>query len=121
MEMGMRLGMIGLGKMGLPLARQMMADGHEVCGYDIDPERMKMFKEAGGHPVASAKEMAARSEITFSILLAPEHIEENTIGPRHFDQLGDGYTHMTPAMKFEYPLYKNNLKVGKMIGMEVPE
>jgi hypothetical protein len=80
--MGMRLGMIGLGKMGLPLARQMMADGHEVCGYDIDPERMKMLREAGGHPVASAKEMAGHSEITFSILLAPEHIEENTIGPK---------------------------------------
>jgi 2-hydroxy-3-oxopropionate reductase len=79
--MGIRLGMIGLGKMGLPLARQMMADGHEVCGYDIDPERMKMLREAGGHSVSSAKEMAGRSEITFSILLAPEHIEENTIGP----------------------------------------
>lgn len=72
--------MIGLGKMGLALARTMMADGHEVCGYDIDPERMKMLEEAGGHPVASAKEMARRSNITFSILLKPEHIEENTIG-----------------------------------------
>ena len=30
--MGKRLGMIGLGKMGLALARAMMADGHEVYG-----------------------------------------------------------------------------------------
>ncbi len=79
--MGERLGMIGLGKMGLALARTMMADGHEVCGYDIDPARMKMLAEAGGHPVASAKEMARRSDITFSILLKPEHIQENTLGP----------------------------------------
>jgi 2-hydroxy-3-oxopropionate reductase len=78
--MGERLGMIGLGKMGLALARTMMADGHEVCGYDIDPERMKMLEEAGGRPVASAKEMALRSDITFSILLKPEHIEANTLG-----------------------------------------
>jgi 3-hydroxyisobutyrate dehydrogenase-like beta-hydroxyacid dehydrogenase len=81
MDMGKRLGMIGLGKMGLALARAMMADGHEVYGYDIDPARMKMLEEAGGHPVASAKEMARLSDITFSILLKPEHIEENTLGP----------------------------------------
>jgi 2-hydroxy-3-oxopropionate reductase len=78
--MGERLGMIGLGKMGLALARTMMEDGHEVCGYDIDPERMKLFEEAGGRPVGSAKQMALRSDITFSILLKPEHIEENTLG-----------------------------------------
>lgn len=79
--MGEKLGMIGLGKMGLALARTMMADGHEVCGYDIDPERMKLLAEAGGRPVVSAKEMARLSDITFSILLKPEHIEENTLGP----------------------------------------
>jgi 2-hydroxy-3-oxopropionate reductase len=79
--MGERLGMIGLGKMGLALARTMLADGHEVCGYDIDPARMKLLEAAGGQPVASAREMARRSAITFSILLKPEHIEENTLGP----------------------------------------
>ncbi|HUF82752.1 MAG TPA: NAD(P)-dependent oxidoreductase [Burkholderiales bacterium] len=80
--MGEKLGMIGLGKMGLPLSRQMMADGHAVCGYDIDPERMKMLRDAGGATAASAKDVAERSNITFSILLKPGHIEENTIGPR---------------------------------------
>ena len=79
--MGERLGMIGLGKMGLALARTMMADGHEVSGYDIDPARMRLHEEAGGRPVPSAKEMARRSDITFSILLKREHIEENTLGP----------------------------------------
>lgn len=80
--MGEKLGMIGLGKMGLPLSRQMMADGHEIVGYDIDPARMKMLEEEGGRPAASAKEVAGQSDITFSILLKPEHIEENTFGPK---------------------------------------
>ena len=74
--MGEMLGMIGLGKMGLPLSRQMMADGHEIVGYDIDPARMKMLEEEGGRPAASAQEVAEQSDITFSILLKPEHIEE---------------------------------------------
>jgi len=80
--MGERLGYIGLGKMGLALSRALIADGHAVCGYDIDPARMRMLKEAGGQPAASAKEVAENSDITFSILLKPEHIEENTLGPK---------------------------------------
>lgn len=46
--MSVMLGMIGLGKMGLALARQMIADGHEVCGYDIDPVRLDMLVKEGG-------------------------------------------------------------------------
>lgn len=80
--MGEKLGMIGLGKMGLALSRALMADGHAVWGYDIDPERMRLLAEAGGQPVASAREMAQKADITFSILLKPEHIEENTLGPQ---------------------------------------
>jgi 3-hydroxyisobutyrate dehydrogenase-like beta-hydroxyacid dehydrogenase len=34
--------------------------------------------DAGGISLPSAKEVAACSDITFIILLAPEHIEENT-------------------------------------------
>ena len=80
--MSEKLGMIGLGKMGLPLSRQMMADGHEIVGYDIDSVRMKMLEDEGGRPAASAKEVAEQSDITFSILLKPEHIEENAFGPK---------------------------------------
>ena len=56
--MGEKLGMIGLGKIGLPLSVQLMGDGHAVCGYDIDPERMKLLKDAGGSTAASAREVA---------------------------------------------------------------
>jgi 3-hydroxyisobutyrate dehydrogenase-like beta-hydroxyacid dehydrogenase len=79
--MGDRLGFIGLGKMGLPLPKNLMADGHEVCGYDIDPARAQMLEKAGGYSVASACEVAERSDIVFTMLLKPEHIEENTLGP----------------------------------------
>lgn len=93
--MGQKLGMIGLGKMGLPLSRELMADGHSVCGYDIDPTRMKMLEDIGGSTAASAKEVAEQSDITFSILLKPEHIEENTIGPNGVAAAGkDGLIHV---------------------------
>ncbi len=79
--MGEKLGFIGLGKMGLPLSKKLMEDGHEVSGFDIDPSRGRMLEEAGGSPVGSAAEVAERSDFVFTMLLKQEHIEENTIGP----------------------------------------
>ena len=46
--------------MGLSLARQMMADGHELFGDDNDPKRMKMLEAEGGTPVENAKALAER-------------------------------------------------------------
>ncbi len=80
--MGEKLGFIGLGKMGLPLSKNLMAGGHEISGYDIDPARGKLLEEAGGYPAESALEVADRSDVVFTMLLKPEHIEENTIGPK---------------------------------------
>ena len=60
--MGEKLGMIGLGKMGLALSKEMIADGHEVVGYDIDSDRMKMLEDLGGSRAASAKEIAEAHE-----------------------------------------------------------
>ncbi len=80
--MGEKLGFIGLGKMGLPLSKNLMAGGHEISGYDIDPQRRKLLEEAGGYPAESALEVAERSEVVFTMLLKPGHIEENTIGPK---------------------------------------
>jgi 3-hydroxyisobutyrate dehydrogenase-like beta-hydroxyacid dehydrogenase len=106
--MSQKLGMIGLGKMGLGLAQQMIADGHAVCGYDIDPVRMQMLADAGGTPLANAREVAANSDITFSILLKPDHIEENLFGPDGIDKAGkSGLVHV--EMSTMPPAYSREL------------
>jgi 3-hydroxyisobutyrate dehydrogenase-like beta-hydroxyacid dehydrogenase len=114
--MGEKLGMIGLGKMGLALGRQMMKDGHEIFGYDIDPERMKLLQNEGGTPVGSAKILAEKCNITFSILLQPEHIEENTTGPNGIAQAGkDGLIHVemsTMLPSFQTGLAEKLLEFG---------
>ncbi len=93
--MGEKLGMIGLGKMGLALSKELITDGHAVSGYDIDPTRMDMLAAAGGTPRPNARAVAEASDITFSILLKPEHIEENLFGPDGIDKAGkDGLIHV---------------------------
>lgn len=106
--MSERLGFIGLGKMGLPLSKNLIADGHEVSGYDIDPVRGQMLEKAGGYSAASAREVAERSDIVFTMLLKPEHIEENALGPAGITAAGKkGLIHI--EMSTMHPVWSAGL------------
>jgi len=35
------VGLVGLGKLGMPVALAMSLKGHDVMGYDVAPERMQ--------------------------------------------------------------------------------
>jgi 3-hydroxyisobutyrate dehydrogenase len=67
-----RVAFIGLGTMGLPMARNLLAAGHEVVGCDLDSTRA----EALGAPVAAtAAEAAADAELALLSLPSPEAVE----------------------------------------------
>ena len=75
-----RVGVIGLGKMGLPIARNLMVRGFHVTGYrrSGSPELIK----EGGTMAASAAELAASSDVLLSILPEAEDVEEIICGPQ---------------------------------------
>jgi 6-phosphogluconate dehydrogenase len=43
----MRIGMIGLGKMGANMSRRLMDDGHQVVGFDLDPDAVATLEDDG--------------------------------------------------------------------------
>jgi len=43
----MKLGMIGLGKMGANMSRRLMQDGHEVVGFDLNEDNVQELQEEG--------------------------------------------------------------------------
>jgi len=49
-----RIAFYGLGTMGLPMARNLVAAGHEVAGYDLDPARAAEFAGTGPAEIAIA-------------------------------------------------------------------
>jgi putative dehydrogenase len=73
-----RVGVIGLGKMGLPIAQNLMARGFIVTGYrrSGSPE----LAEAGGTVASSAAEVAASADVILSILPGAEDVEEVICG-----------------------------------------
>src|SRR5580692_7842918 len=74
-----RVGVIGLGKMGLPIAQNLMERGFTVIGYrrSGSPE----LAEAGGIVASSAAEVAASADVLLSILPGAEDVEEIICGP----------------------------------------
>ena len=56
----MRLGLVGLGRMGASMTRRLVDHGHEVVVYDRDAERAKAEAEAGAVAATGLDDMVAR-------------------------------------------------------------
>src|SRR6266700_582001 len=74
-----RVGVIGLGKMGLPIARHLIVRGFRVTGYrrSGSPE----LAREGGDVAASAAEVAAEADVILSIVPTADDVEEIIAGP----------------------------------------
>ena len=53
-----RVGFVGLGAMGLPMALNLLKAGYAVRGFDLNPAALDALAEAGGTVAASAAEAA---------------------------------------------------------------
>lgn len=56
----MKLGMIGLGRMGGNMARRLIAGGHEVVAFDRDPKAVETARGHGATGAATLAEVAAQ-------------------------------------------------------------
>jgi 3-hydroxyisobutyrate dehydrogenase len=72
--------MIGLGKMGLPIARNLLERGFDVVGYRRHPSTE--FVDAGGTAAGSAAEVAADADVIVSILPQLCDVQEVICGPQ---------------------------------------
>jgi len=72
-----RVAFIGLGTMGLPMARSLLAVGHELIAVDADPGRAALL----GAPAAATPAEAARaSEVALLSLPSAAAVEEVVLG-----------------------------------------
>src|SRR5256885_5954169 len=75
-----RIGFIGLGNMGLPMAQNLLKAGHQVEGVDVNPHAVEKLKAAGGTPVEMAPVAAARADVVITMLPAGQHVREVYLG-----------------------------------------
>jgi 2-hydroxy-3-oxopropionate reductase len=78
-----RVGFVGLGLMGAPMARNLMEAGHELVLYNRTRNKAEELARAGSAIVAdSPREVARQSAITITMLPGPPEVEEVVAGER---------------------------------------
>lgn len=58
-------GLIGIGLVGTVLAEHLLAHGHAVTGYDIEPAACERLRQLGGHAVDSVRAVAEAADYLF--------------------------------------------------------
>src|SRR5215468_11502457 len=75
-----RVGVIGLGKMGLPMSRRLAERGFTVVGYDVALAAIKAAAAAGVQPVNSAKAVAATTDLVIVVVGFDQEVEAVLFG-----------------------------------------
>ena len=77
---GLPVGVIGLGAMGMGVARSLLRAGFSVSGYDVRPDACRQFSEFGGLAVSSPAEVGRRSRAVVILVVNAEQTEAVVFG-----------------------------------------
>lgn len=71
---------IGLGSMGLGMARSLLRGGHEVHGFDVSSAALAALRDAGGKACASPADAAASADIAVVVVVNAAQTETVLFG-----------------------------------------
>jgi 3-hydroxyisobutyrate dehydrogenase-like beta-hydroxyacid dehydrogenase len=77
----MRIGFIGLGRMGSGMAHRIRAGGHDLVVYDVMVERTAEFGAAGARVASSVADLCGRREVVITMLAEDAAVHEVALGP----------------------------------------
>jgi len=76
-----RIGFIGLGNMGLPMAQNLIKAGHAVAGLDVARGQVDKLAAAGGTAAADIKAAVSGADIVITMLPAGQQVREVYLDP----------------------------------------
>ena len=75
-----KIGFIGLGNMGLPMAQNLLKAGHPVSGFDVSTDATERLAAGGGTRTNSIADACKDAEVVITMLPAGEHVREVYLG-----------------------------------------
>ncbi|MDN7717671.1 3-hydroxyisobutyrate dehydrogenase [Burkholderia gladioli] len=70
----MKIGFIGLGHMGAPMALNLVKAGHDVRAFDLSEDALRLVADGGAKLAGSAREAAEGAEFVITMLPAAVHV-----------------------------------------------
>jgi putative dehydrogenase len=71
----MKIGFVGLGAMGVPMACKLVEAGHDVAGFDVRASALEPLVAAGGRAAESAADAARGAELLWLMVVSGEQAE----------------------------------------------
>ena len=78
----MRIGFLGLGKMGVPMAKRLLAARHELTVWNRTHERTALLAREGAQVAATPADVARSCDVVMTMLFDDAAHEEVLFGPR---------------------------------------
>ena len=75
-----RIGFVGLGMMGLPMAKNLVEAGYTVTVFDLDAGAIEEAQGFGASPASTGAEVAAQSDIILTMVPDSPHVEAAIAG-----------------------------------------
>lgn len=76
----MKIGFIGLGIMGRPMAKNLVKAGHELVVFDYNKDALADLVSCGAAEAASGKEVASQSEVVITMVPNSPHVRAAVLG-----------------------------------------
>ncbi len=77
----MKTGVIGLGDMGSGLAKNLLKNGFDTTGYDLDNKRLDAFSAMGGKAASNQVEVGKNSDAVFVMVMNGDEAKSVILGP----------------------------------------
>lgn len=76
----MKLGLIGLGIMGKPMAKNLLKAGYDLTVFDLNKAAVDEVVAAGGKSAANARDLAAHADLIMTMLPNSPHVKQVVMG-----------------------------------------
>lgn len=76
-----RIGFVGLGSMGKPMALNLVKGGYDLLVFDTNPAAVKALVDAGATATASVKDLADQADCVMVSLPTPDVVKAVALGP----------------------------------------
>jgi 3-hydroxyisobutyrate dehydrogenase-like beta-hydroxyacid dehydrogenase len=114
-----RLGFVGIGYMGRPIARRLLESGFKLTAYDRDRSKAEKLIQYGGSVAQSVAELSSSCNVVLSCLPSDEAVLDTYKGPNGVFAHAHGVS-LVIDMSTVYPTISQEIsRLGSQSGIEV--